>query len=651
MTPREEFNKEFCHQVNTLGNGVRGLEMLLDYCGNDGRPIILRWTKHICHSLLERIPSDRVSSSLRDALCRESLLDADSPVKKPAKIAENAVVALFIDRHSRSGLVRTLSVEPVEPYSQTRGFPDEAEKDFCQALEAGCIEARDLLEGAGVLPLLRIPEDYIFSVEHGAFGQNPPLSGRSVWLAAALSYFSLWSGLQTGGKYAATGSLTPSGEEIDDPNGVAEKITACLRERPEVTKIIVLSTKPIPGPYGTDKRMVQVNSLDQAVEAVWGPDWNEKISPPALNVYAALDKAQYTYDKERNHEKALERFSLLGKFFDKNTQFPARYRFVCDWRMASCHTHIGTDAEAGKLLERWVPHLETLWQQDELRTEDYVNFFASYGVHLQDQFAFSQAVEVLEKVIAQTRDIRVYQLERAKLMGTFGQVLMFHHQFDRAEQELLTAYELIEDEEKPRECTYLGQLYILWRYYDKARTWLDKGLALNARLILPKRRSGNAIFNGVWRARLLYEQGQYDEAIAEADTVLALNPYVYPGCLAQKWRGLAHLAKGEHEDGLEFLRKSYTLSVDPQKTIAVVQETARIELLKHILDKQHTCSKDISEHVEALLKTLEVFSKTHPHFVHELHDELSQLQQYVNSGLSNDQLLSTLQSLTTKLVY
>lgn len=152
----------------------------------------------------------------------------------------------------------------------------------------------------------------------------------------------------------------------------------------------------------------------------------------------------------------------------------------------------------------------------------------------------------------------------------------------------------------------------------------------------------------MWRARLLYERAAYGAAIEAAATVLALEPDVYPGCLALKWKGLAHLENGEHETGLVLLQESYTPSpADRSPSTHVIQETARIELLKRVLEQDQACPEGIPFHVSSLLKTLDAFPPVHSHVA----QELSQLRPYAHGDRPDAQLQGILQHLATKLAY
>jgi tetratricopeptide (TPR) repeat protein len=657
------FNDAFRYQVNQLGNVVRGLEMIAEHLEQDWSHGAYQALAKDCRRLLAHIPRRRLSSALVTRLRALSLLSAqeDAGTQDPSSLRQSpahAVLLLLVDQHPQSsGLVRELWVEPAQAYAQRQGFPSEAEDDFRQALVAGCRAAGQALEQAGIPPICSIPEDYVFHITPGAFGDNPRLQERSGWLASALSYFALWGGLVMPGVIAATGFLEPNGQ-IGALRGVTEKIAACLRERPDVEKILVLSREAIPDPDGRDPRVILVGSLEDTVQAVWGAQWRTRLVPPKPSVYAAVDKALYTYGKEGNFPEALTRFDLLSRFFAQAPQFPPRYRFLCDWRRASCHTHLGRPDRASPLFQQWVSEAEALWREGDISSEDYANFFASYGVYLQDVFAFAQGVGVLRNVLDQLAEHRVTRLQQAKLIGTQGQLLMFQGDFAAAEHALQQAYKLIEEEEKPRNCTYLGQLHTHWgrsdaRHYEAAQHYLEEGRRLNDAVVsLPSQRRANQIFNSVWQARLWYARGDFARAIAAAEEGLALHPLDYPGSLAWKWKGLAHLAHGEEQAGYAALQESmifhapYYFRESPN--VRLIMQTARIELVEWCLRTGKECLNGVTFHVGEIVTTLEAFKDAHPYFS----NEIATLKQWSQGHAPDlEGLCNTLRTLATKIVY
>jgi tetratricopeptide (TPR) repeat protein len=274
-------------------------------------------------------------------------------------------------------------------------------------------------------------------------------------------------------------------------------------------------------------------------------------------------------------------------------------------------------------------------------------------VYLQDVFAFAQGAAVLRTVLDQRAAHRVTRLQHAKLLGTQGQLLMFHGDFAAAERALQHAYQLIEEEEKPRNCIYLGQLYTLWRRVDLASHYLEEGRTLNDTVVsLPSQQRINHLFYGVWQARLCYTRGDFGRAIAAAEEVLALRPLDYPGSLAWKWKGLAHLACGEEQAGHAALQEALCCHAPDyfrdSPNVRLIMQTARIALLKWCLQTGTACPDGVSSHVRELSAALAAFQEAQPYFLPEMRVLTHWSPEH---SMALECLGTCLQTLAAKIVY
>lgn len=471
MTPEDAFSKRFRYQVNDLGNLVRGLEMAVEYVKASPSPGVCDSLTRDVRAILKRIPVERLREELTvelKAAFGESAGASDTPA--PAEAPTNAVLMPFIatDR-GVTGLVRRFWIKAADPYTRSPTFPAEAGADFQHAIADGCTTAQKLFERAGIFDANKIPEDYQFHVDAGPFNHNLPLREQSGWLAAAISYFSLHSGLAVPGQVAATGFIT--GGRIGTLEHVEEKIGTCMREWSRLDRFLVLTKEPLPAAYRTHSAVRQVKSFKEAVSVLWGDDWRLKLSPPRLNVFAAMERAMYAYAKEQNLCSAFERFTLIDRFLSKQRGGWERYRFLCDWRLACCHNHLGRRGEATRLFTRWVDKAENLWRDGVIDSENYANFFASYGFFLARTGDLDHGIDRMRHALTLSAEHWTPRMHRAKLLGALGHLLMYKREFEEAERNLLQAFEFADEEDKTRRRNAMVRLYREWGREAEACRW------------------------------------------------------------------------------------------------------------------------------------------------------------------------------------
>ena len=135
---------------------------------------------------------------------------------------------------------------------------------------------------------------------------------------------------------------------------------------------------------------------------------------------------------------------------------------------------------------------------------------------------------------------------------------------------------------------------------------------------LPSQQRINHLFHGVWEARLCYACGDFVRAIAAAEAVLALHPLDYPGSLAWKWKGLAHLARGEKDAGQAALQEGMRFHAPDyfrdSPNVRLIMQTARIALLEWCLHTGNACPDGVPFHVSELCASLAAFPEAQPYF-------------------------------------
>jgi len=84
-----EFNRQYLHQVNELGNLVRGLELIIEYLQQNRS----RGSRHAlaadCRRILEKVPLFSLSSELLTSLRASGLID-EPPRSVPRAQMESA---------------------------------------------------------------------------------------------------------------------------------------------------------------------------------------------------------------------------------------------------------------------------------------------------------------------------------------------------------------------------------------------------------------------------------------------------------------------------------------------------------------------------------------------------------------------------------
>jgi tetratricopeptide (TPR) repeat protein len=512
------FDAKYKRQVNELGNLVRGLEMIIEYSREHSHTGAAALLVPDIRRILTRLPRSRVRPELLEEISEltgtEPHGELFAPEPPAGSRSPNAIVMPFVEQNpDAAGLVRDFRVELAEPFSHQATFPIEADRQFRRALTAGCEAAARVLEAAGVLPLYKIPEDYVFHLEELPSGGNPPLSEPSGWLAAFLSYISLIASLPIPRPIAATGYLAGDGCP-GPPAHVDRKIAACRRERADVEQILVLSDAEPSADYGAVPKVAYVRRPEDAITAVWGSAWRDAVRPPKLTFYAAFDRAMYAYAREHDLAGALKRFLMLRRFLAGDAQFSLRYRLLCDWRVASCYTHLWMPDLAGPVFDEWTAQLDDLLERGDIDAENYAEFLATYAVHLEHVGALGDGIRLIESALTKARAYHAPRSSLARLQAALGRLMTAAGDYTRAEKELLQAYELVENEEKPKKCIHLARLYIAGGQYERAQEFLDDAQELCSETHLSTGRRTTVFYRALWQSRL--DLGNGDEDLAAA---------------------------------------------------------------------------------------------------------------------------------------
>lgn len=453
---RATFDATLEHQVEDLGNLNLGLRLIADKLRSEpknraARVELLRQAHRILVELPEHLRPTGVITELHNTFGFR-IPPAPSRPTRPA----NAIVVPLVERGLHpSGLVRDLWIQRVTPYSDSTIFPSETDRDFRDALIAGARAARKELEKAGVLPIHKVPDDYEFHLQPGPFHRNPELRDGSVWLAAALSYFSLCGGLPLPTMIAATGGVAANGR-LAPVSGLPTKVEACLRERPDIELIVAMCGSHQAAKPHREGKLVRMGTLQSAIEIIWGPRWRAALRPPSLSFYAAMERAKYAYAHEHDPRCTLDRLEILQRLLAARTVKSKRHELACAWRAASCHADLGDLDSAAAIFRRWITSVDTLTRCGIIDGEDYADFCATYGSYLLRRGRAAHAVAYLHKAARNAKTYKAPRAARGRLELALGNALADQNDHTSATRHLIRAYDLCENEDKGAAAVFIG---------------------------------------------------------------------------------------------------------------------------------------------------------------------------------------------------
>ncbi len=504
-------------------------------------------------------------------LVRRALPDADPELRhhleryrlwlqqrEAAGEAGPAVLALLLDVDcSGEGFVARLSLEPRTELNPAP-LPEGCGAAFAAAVERAGAAVVRLLQRRGLFsPATATLADRRLALGGQAAG-SWVADGGSIGAAAAVLLLSAWTGAEVPGGVAVTGGVDRQGK-ILPVGGLAEKVAAVLRERPQVRLVLVPE-----GHDHDDDRVRAVGSVEELLAAVFGEEALEARAHEAVDVEGTVRLGVELYEKRGSHGMAAEVLGLALAAVERlrqdgDAEAHQQDELVAAWRRGSALIHMGRTEEARRLLDRARVLARRLWDQGELDPRLYLGFRGNLAVLLRDLFRPDEAEALLRENLDLQRQLRQDKRERAKTLGNLGELLTFQGRLDEAEELLDRALELIRaayHDEVPRELCYLGNLQLRRGEPERALEIYRQGLRANRRVQYG--RAINRAFLGLGATRALTACGRARRAVTEADRALApLSPAApYPRALLLKHRALALLAHGHAGAGRQGLREA-----------------------------------------------------------------------------------------------
>ena len=425
-----------------------------------GQLVRLAREPELCPGVLDRRLVSRILAAAHlSAGERQQLQQAALP--PPAGEVGAVTCALVTAQAPHQALVRRLRIRRTPEHLDGTCFSASFEPAMHGALLDACKVMQDHLQRRWFTVPLEVQTRHRFLLEQG-----PPVvvAGHSLGAAAALAFFSLWTGVEVPATTAVIASVEPgvSGRgqlRQTDAVALAKKVEALVRERPHLRRVVVPRSQLAGVPHRLRSRLVPADTLEELLGAALGPGYEARITVPAgINLYNEVQRAEADYRSGHDRRPwALKarRFELLCAALPAD-EANARFRCRCLAFQASCLLHQGETALAEPLLDE----ARSLYD----RFNDTADW--SFLPWVLDRMAMGQldvydvdrAAQTAAGAMELALDCRLNLEIIAKLHGTLGQILLAQGDLSGALEQLQAALDGIH-RTKPDECvrnhTYL----------------------------------------------------------------------------------------------------------------------------------------------------------------------------------------------------
>ena len=348
------------------------------------------------------------------------------PLPGPTGLVGAVTCALVTDQPPYEALVRRLRINRTDE-QQESCLSAEFSPSMGRHLLDACMVAQDHLQRRWFSVPLQIQARHRFALEQGPAVQA---TGRSLGGAAALAFFSLWTGVEVPATVAVVAVVEPGpdGEGVlreTDELTLARKVEALIQERPHLRRVVVPRSQLGCVAPRLRARLVPADTLEELLDAGLGPAHEARITVPGgINLVNEVERAVADYRSGHDRRPwALKarRFEVLAAALPSD-EANARFRCRCLAFQASCLLHQGETALAEPLLD----------EARDLFDRFRVTADASFLPWVLDRLAMEQ-LDVYD--VERARETAAEALERAerggldferlsKLHGTLGQILL-----------------------------------------------------------------------------------------------------------------------------------------------------------------------------------------------------------------------------------
>ncbi|MCK5800715.1 MAG: hypothetical protein KAI47_26190, partial [Deltaproteobacteria bacterium] len=394
---------------------------------------------------------------------------------------------------------------------------------------------------------------------------------------------------------------------------VSAKISAVLRERPKTRWLLV--------PKGQrprdllDPRVVEVATLDEAAERIFGEELLTAGPIAGVNIEALIRRGVDLYEKASRFAEADTLFEVALRAIEAHRKelgdstAHARDEILARWRLASSQVHRGKIEAALEAFSRTSELAEALWEKDAIEPRLYFGLQSNWAVALRDAWRYDEADALLTAILGEERRLRVGARELARTLGNRGELRTFAGRFENARVDLRASLEALRQaypDEIPRALYTLGNLELASGNANAARRHYDAGLTRNKATQTGAAR--NEVFLRYGRARAYLAEGNAMAAIADCDRVLAQahGDNAYPAQRLLALRGQARLRLGDHTTGHDDLQRAGDAVGDAGPLLAFGRRLAHAHLAIALLEENDDAhGARVAELVEGIAHTMD----------------------------------------------
>lgn len=575
------------------------------------------------------------------------------------------------------------------------------------------------------IPIYWTPSYYTFIIEDSFQKEvNSKIHGDSMGIAMLAALFSLIFSLDMPLDIASTGIVKRDGS-ILPVCSIKEKLAAIKRERDYIKRVLISDAQTLPE-NPPDFEYIRIKHTQDIIENVF-PDFVKlsKVSLLSSLIDAGSDTKYNTASNTKSNiafnttfntvsniridlqnginnikrqyqdyliDTCMDNCKLLISYIEseinragaansykkiRGTDKRIEHLFQCYWKLGACCCHKGNIGESAKYFET----AEVLYNQNRsiIEPKDYYNFMNNYAVLLKDIFCYQEAEQLHFKIDKELKAKELPQKYISENLSSLSQLYLAQHRYKEAESLQLKALEFIDSEDQHRNLGYLAQIYARAGDFDKAQQSLNEAQELIEQIVEQDIKSRQLDFHHWIESEHLYRfctsSSNGNQTLNRCyDRFCNLskqyeNIMHFSHGLINKFCSLGILFFGEHERGLELLRKSedfFDNQIEPMmKLLGVTVCIEKISAWFAVMAADGLCvtpiiNSAIKQEVQKVIQGLSLQQNIRAFF----DADIKRLEKYIakppdhtahtlNSGLDNNfnNLSDILKSINKKIPY